>query len=61
MSAIVRLLLPMGALALFIFGGVDALYTCDPRGFAGRVMSDKWGGYRGECVSFVKVIYHNNL
>ena len=56
MQTVVRyFILLVGVGALFLLSTVDGSYICNPDAYVGKVMADKSGGYRGECVSFVKV------
>ena len=38
-----------------LFDSSSAAICKNPESYSGKVVSDPWGGYRGECVSFVKV------
>lgn len=35
--------------------------NCQPDKFIGKVLTDPFGGYKGECVSFVKVMETNSI
>lgn len=52
------LLAAVATLCLFSHSA-DGYFTCNPTSYAGNVYADHSGNYRGQCVSFVKVILYN--